>query len=261
MYNSQNASVDNTGQYIDPVSGPTGQYDAVARSKYLEIQKAQQMAAQGLNPDGSPVKPGYNSQLDKNTGLLKDPYQLKAPVIDYNNVDSYNMYKKASMDTGLSPWAKMQQELLQNQQNQDLSNMAGKSAQAGAQARSGLAMRGGLSNAQRTQIATGGARDLMMGNQGIYQQGAQNLLNIGAQDAQNKQSMLSQVMGIDTGTSKANTLNAADTQKYNIGNALNEQQNQNTWNMDTYKEQMQKWAAGKQADATAASGGGGGGGK
>ncbi len=247
------------GMMVNPTTGQKLPYDA-----YQSLMKSQQeqakiaaMAAQGLNPDGSPIKPVYNSQL-KADGTMKDVYKYEAQKLDPSNIDSYNAYKTQAMSTGLSPWAQMQKQLLDSQQQDATSKAAAQSMQAMGQARSGMAMRGGLSAGARERMAISGQRDLMGANQGINRTASQNLLNLGAQDAQQKQSMLGTLMNTDVQTGQFNTTNANAGTQLNLGNALKEQGNQNMYNMETYKEQMDKWAANKQADATAASGGGGG---
>lgn len=243
------------------VNSGTGQqlpYDAYQSlmKQQQEQQRVAALAAQGLNADGSPMKPAYNSQLNPD-GTMKDVYKYTAGNVDPTKIDSYNAYKSQAMATGLSPWALMQKQLLDSQQQDATQKASAQSMQAGAQARSGLAMRGGLSSGTRERLAVSGQRDLMGANQGIARTGAQNLLSLGAQDAQMKQSMLGTLMGTDTQIGEFNTGQSNQGSQYNINNALQQQQGQNAWNMDTYKEQMDKWAANKQADATASSGGGG----
>lgn len=248
-----------SGFMVNPATGQKLPYDAYTAlmKTQAEQQRVAGLAAQGLNPDGSPMKPAYNSQLNAD-GTMKDVYTYKPATLDASTLDSYKQFKDQATATGLSPWATMQKQLL-DKQTQDQKQTAGaQSMQAGAQARSGLAMRGGLSDATRERLATSGQRDLMSTNQNINRTSSTNLLNLGAQDAQMKQQMLGTLLNTDVGIDEYNIGNTNTGSQYNIKNELQQQDAANSWNMDTYKEQMDKWAANKQADATAASGGGGG---
>jgi len=85
-------------------------------------------------------------------------------------------------------------------------------------------------------------------NQGINQTTANNKMQIGMNDEQNRISQLGQVPGLQNQQNQA--------QEFNIGNAINEGNNYNAYKSGIYGSQMAGWAAGQQAQATQNSGGG-----
>lgn len=260
-YEMQGAKVDETGQYITKDGKPTGTYNMVAKQAYQEQQRAKAMLAQGLNPDGSPIRPEYQSLLDPKTGLMKDPYQLKTEQLDPTKWEGYQKYKKDALTDGPSTWAQL---MLQKQglEESQAKQSAATQAMAGmAQARGALGMRGGLSSGARERIALQGQRNLLQGRQQVGMQGSVNRLGIGVQDQTNRTNMLGNVMTSEVDLGKYNNTLANKSQEFNLMRALEEKRAGDSQTMEVYNEQMKKWAAERQAQATEKSGGGGGGGK
>lgn len=223
----------------------------------MEQERAKQMAAQGLNPDGSPIRPEWQSLLDPE-GKLKSQYQLSVEKLDPTQMQGYQKYKTEAMRTGPSAWANMQ---LQGQAQAAQAQRAAAAQQAmtgSNQAMSQLAMRGGLGAGARTSLAKQSARDLMAARQGVSRQEGINRLNLLSSDEQNRIQQLGNLASSETDIGKYNTTLAAQEKEKNLSNLLREVEGKRGFDMGTYQEQMKKWAAGKQADATSNSGGGGG---
>ncbi len=144
----------------------------------------------------------------------------------------YDTLKGRALNPGQSAWlglAKQQnQALSENQQEQAVNSNAGQTASA----MDNLAMQGGLSSGARERIAEGGVKSASDARQGINRQASINDLQAGMTDAEDKNKMLSMLPGLEN--QKTQSLNDA--------------------NMAKYHEQMQAWAAGRQADATENSG-------
>ncbi len=252
------------GQYKTNIANIDRQLDTITK------------ADQGLMPDGSPMRPEYQSLLDPKTGLMLEPYQIKvgdlnAKTIDPSQMEGLQAFKKEALRTGPSVWAQMMQQTLGNKKSGDLDKAALQSAAAGAQARGTLAMRGGLSSGSRERIARSNANDLLGIRQNIGRDYNTQNLQLLSDDEKSRLGMLGQLPGMESNleqfnvntlndASKFNLGNKAKMDEYNIQNALEQKNLADTQNLDVYKEQQKKWAANRQADATANSGGGGGGG-
>ena len=231
-------------------------------------------ADQGLMPDGSPIRPEYKNLLDPKTGLMLPQYQLQvgqytAQNVDPNSLEGLNAFKKEALRTGPSTYAQlMLQQNLANK-NANVDKAAAQANSAAAQARGNIAMRGGSQSGTRAILALQNSRDLMNAKQGVNRDyNTANLQTLG-EDEKNRLALLQQLPGMETNLAEFNTnqanqgrqfniTNQAKANEYNITNALSQKTMQDTQNLEVYKEQLKKWSAEKQADATANSGGGGG---
>lgn len=211
----------------------------------------------GINPDGSPMRPDQDTTLDAN-GNLQDKYKAKFDQLDPNSLQGYNLIKNMATQAGPTQYAQEQQKQAQFLAQNQGDAAARQSASSQAQARSGLAMRGGASTGARERLALGGQRDLLGAKQGVNRDLTGNMLNIGAQDANLKQAMLGQFANAETGMAQGNLGIRNKQTEYNMGNLLSGVQNKNQFSMDAYKAELDKWGAGQQAAATRSSGGGGG---
>ncbi len=244
------------GMVKDQVSGNWGGPAEIAKMAHDRAQAAQ-FTAQGLNPDGSPKRPEYQTLLDPKSGLMQDQFQLKGAQIDPNSLEGFNLLKKDATRTGLGSWAQM---MLQKGAA-DKALAVDESAQAGASAaatgRAALAMKGGLSAGASTSLAKQQMRDQILARQRIMGQSDANRFNILSQDENQRADLLTKFTGFEGDLSKFNKGNELKTGEYNIGNALTEKRTKDANETEVYKEQLKQWGANKQAEATRNSGGGG----
>lgn len=214
----------------------------------------QNMASQGLNPDGSPIRPTFESMIDPQTGLLKQPYQLQAQPdikVDQRAVDEI---RNRALEKGPSAWAKMMLDKQGVEQTDALDKNRAQSAGAMDQNLSALMMRGGASSGARENLARLANRDQANSAQSVYRQGQLDRSNIGLQDQQQKNQFLQLVPQLDfqnAQVANANRDYSTNVQQKNIAAALADIEAKRNFDMGTYSEQMKKWAAGKQADAQA----------
>lgn len=247
------------GLMVNPETGerlPYAVYEARMKQEQ-EAKKAAEMKARGLNPDGSPIRPEYQTLLDPTTGHLKEQYIMDQGGLDPTKWDGYQAYKTQALGTGPSPWASMMLEKQGLEEAQRKSGAAAQAASGMAQARSALGMRGGLSAGARERIALQGSRNLLTGRQQVAGAGALERIGINAEDQRNRTSMLGQLMNSETDIGKYNNTLEGKQKEFNILRALEEKRAKDTQDLSVYQEQMRSWASNKQADATAASGGGG----
>lgn len=222
----------------------------------IERQRANELQAQGLNPDGSPKRPEWETLLDSD-GKLKNQYQLSVDKLDPSQMQGYQKYKTEAMRAGPSAWAGIQNQQ-QDQQAAAQKAQAAVQAMTGSnQAMSQLAMRGGLGSGARTSLAKQSARDLMAARQGVSRQQGINKLGIASTDEQNRIGQLGNLASSETDIGKYNTTLGAQQNEKNLTNLLKEVEAKRMNTANTYNEQMRSWAANRQADATANSGGGG----
>ncbi len=224
-------------------------------------------------------RPDHLSGYDEATGNLKDQYQQKGPGSNISELDQrlgninlntqgLDALRARATGTGPSAWAQMAEQKQRMEEGQQRDQSAQQGAQAQAGARSQLAMRGGLSGGARQRLAMQGARDQTMAGQQIGAAGQTARANIGLQDEQTKNQMLSQLPGQELAAlqpemQKANAWQqmaqgeqgqAIQREQFNTNAALQQQENQNQANMGVYQEQMKAQAAERQARATEASG-------
>ncbi len=248
--------------YIKGEAEPTGGEAQGYQTAEIERLKAQMALAEqqkklGFNADGSPIRPEYSSLLDPKTGLMQTQYQMTNGDLDPTKMEGYQAYKKNALRQGPSDWAKL---MLQQQEMKRMGNMEKAAAQAsssGANARASLSMRGGMSSGARERIAKSGARDLLAARQGVGRDA--NVANIGiqTQDEQDRQGFLKGLPGMEADIEKFNIGNRNKTNEFNIMRALEEKRAKDAQDLTVYQEQLKKWGAERQAQATESSGGGG----
>lgn len=221
--------------------------------------QALNMESQGLNPDGSPMRPDREGLLD-DQGNLDEKYLLDLEQLDPNSLEGYNMVKALATQEGPSKYAQDATKLAELGKQDAIDSGVRQAASSAAAARASLGMRGGVSSGARERMAYNMQNNLLDTRQDAYRQNTQDQLKIGLQDEQMKRDMLTNFANAEGNIAKSNLGLRNQSMEYNLANLLKEKDAANLWNMDVYKEQNAKWAAGKQADATAKSGGGGGGG-
>lgn len=213
--------------------------------------------AQGLNPDGSPKRPEWQSLIDNTTGQLQSQYQLNVAALDPTQWEGYSKYKQEALRTGPSAWATLalQKQSAEEAQARDA---AAKQSLAGlSQGYSQLASRGGLSGGARAQLALQGNRNMLLAGQDVGRTAMLNRLGISKDDESNRVAQLGQLTNYETDIGKYNKTLEGKQKEFNLNNVLREVEGQRSFDMDLYKERMRDIAASRQAEATRNSGGGG----
>jgi hypothetical protein len=247
----------------DPNSGMTSeqQRQMELQNQQMQLQmeqkKAEMMKAQGLNPDGSPIKTAYQSITDPTTGQLKSQYQLNISPLSTANMQGYNKFSQEAMRSGPSAWAQLQQQGVQNNLQQNKSSAARQAYSGMNQGLQNLAMRGGASGASRAMLARGSMRDLVNARQGAGLQAQTQGLGIQTTDEGNRIQQLGQLASSEQDIGKYNKSLEGKVSEFNMNSLLQDQRGKSAYDFGSYQEQMKKWAADKQAEATAKSGGGG----
>lgn len=226
-------------------------------------QQIKAQAAQGLNPDGSPIAPEFKSMLDA-AGNLDSKYNLAQWQNVMPDTAALDQYKQTALRGAgeLSPWAKLQQQKMGVDQAQALDNAGAASSTSMMSAMSNLAKTGGLSGSARERAMSQAANAGMVNRQTVGRQNMLDTLNLKAQDETNRMSGLQTLQGMQNTQADAQFRNAQqgqETNKYNTGNLLLETDRQRQFTQDQWKQKMQTWGANKSADAQAKASGGGGG--
>lgn len=249
------------------ISLPMPDLSEIQRQQQIAQAKAEQdrvnaLAAQGKNPDGSPIRPEFQSLLDPATGLLQSQYQASWGSDIAPDTRAIEAIRARALSTGPSAWQNL---ALQNQalEEQGLKNTAQQQgASAAAQARSALASKYGLSPAAAERLATQNQRAQMNALQNVAFQGAKARSDIGLQDEQMRNQLLQALPGQENQLAQIALQNRAanvGVNEWNIQNALAEKRAKDQADLNAYHEQMSAWAANKQAEAMRNAGGGGGG--
>lgn len=242
------------------INSATGEQMSQAQYNNMRSQErnAAAMRAQGLNPDGSPIKKEFESLIDPETGKLKDAYQLHLDQLDPSSLQGYNMIKSLATQQGPTQSAQYLMDKARMGREDTIDAATKQNAGAQAQMLSQLASRGGVSSGARERLAMQGGRDLLSQKQSAYRQNTGNLLDILKQDEDTKRQALSQFAEGEGKIATGNLAIRNQELSSNLTNTLKEKDLSRQADMEAYKAALDKWAAGKQADATARSGGGGG---
>lgn len=233
------------------------EYDAMLNQKREEIRVAK-MAEQGLNPDGSPMRPEYESLLDPTTGLMKDIYKYNPKQLDPTTLEGYQAVKKRVMTEGPSAWATQMLEKQKFEEAQQKDAAARQAMSSAAQARGQLAMRGGMSSGARERLAQGGGRDLLMARQGAASEGIKGRLGINIEDEAQRMKLLPEFANAESKIAESNLALGNKAQEWNILRSLEEKRAKDAQELAVYQEQIKKWGSEREAEATKNSGGGGG---
>ncbi|MFN3453442.1 MAG: hypothetical protein ACK41T_00680 [Pseudobdellovibrio sp.] len=228
----------------------------------LEKQKAQALAAKGLNPDGSPISPEFKSMLNS-SGTLDEKYKLQ----DWQNVlpnsEALDIYKKTALrDANTnSPWAKLMLEKQQVEQQNAMDNAGQAAASSMLGAVTSLAQSGGVSGGARERMMSKASQAGNLAQAQAARNGQLDRFNILSQDETNRMNQLQTLQGMENNQADAmfrNAQQAQETNKYNTSNLLLETDRQRQFQQDQWKQKMESWAANKSADAQARASGGGG---
>lgn len=240
------------------MGGMGNPYDAQLKA-LQDRQNVLDMERQGLNPDGSPIRPEWESLIDPQTGKMKDNYQLNLQTLDPATLQGYNMIKNLATQEGPSKSAQYQTEQANLLKQNNIDAATQQAAGAQADARSQLAMRGGMASGSRERLAQAGQRDLLGSKQAAFRQNTGNILDILKTDEDAKRQALSQFANAEGQIAGSNLGIKNKATEFNTTNLLSEAGKKREADMEAYKSALDKWSANKQAEATRNSGGGGGG--
>lgn len=208
------------------------------------------------NNDGRPNAPDYKPSYDRLSMGMQPGLdaQLAALNTDRRGI---NKYREEALRSGPSTWAQLasaqQDELARQARGQAVAENMGQMAGA----RSQLAMRGGINSGARERIATSGMRNAMDASQNALRQANANKMQIGINDEQNRMNQLQALPGMEN-TAVQPDLDRiklwGQGRQFDVQNQIGETDKENLFNMNRYQQQMQAWAANKQANATENSG-------
>lgn len=246
----------------DPNTGQMIPYSVLMQRERnaQEEKRVADLKARGLNPDGTPVRPDYESWLDPETGMMQEQYQMNMDeiLLDPNKMAGYQALQKEATREGPSAWAELTMDK-QRLEEQGLRDAAlRQSMTAEAQARSGAAMRGGLTGGMAATMGSNIGREALRQRQETARQGQMARLGTQTEDEKNRLASLGQFTGLESGLAQYNTGLAAKGQEFNITRALEEKRLGSNMELEAWKQEMANIAAKKEADAISKSGGGGG---
>jgi hypothetical protein len=177
---------------------------------------------------GRPEIAKFRSLIDKDTGLLKDAYQLQDP----GGRQGLDAFRQEALREGPSKWAQLQR----TNQLDDISK-----AQAGATSAAMnqvAATGGGLGSGAGERIARTGLRNKLLAQQGA-------LGGIAQQDEAKRMAALQQLPGMELDDARFKQ----GTQQYNIDAALQEIGARRIHDWKDYAEQMKGYIGERQAQA------------
>lgn len=193
---------------------------------------------------GMPQAPQYSKGFDPSTMSMSD---YLGTVYDPSG---FNAYKEQAMRKGPSAWATLatQDQALQAKKMRDQG--ASQANAQTAQAEDDLSARGGLSSGARERATIEGSKNYLSMAQSAGQTENLNDMQIGMNDEQNRIQQLSALPGMEQ--QQAGMFESAKNN--DIQNAIQENNRVNQYNQTLYGQQMDAWAANRQAEATQNSG-------
>lgn len=241
IYNGANPFVwtggvkDKVGQTLDPfnISG----WNSEDAAPYSGVQ---------------PGQPGYTAGYDPNSMSFAD--ELDARLNGINpDMRGMNAFREEALRKGSSAWGGMMRDkqFAEEGAARDRARTEGRSGRA--QAEADLASRGGLSAGAKERIARKGGTDILAMGQDVSRQGNLNRMQIGIQDEQNRIGNLAQLPGMENQIYQGALQKEGmwdQAKQLDTNRLIAENQNRNQYNQNLYNQQMQAWAADRQAYAT-----------
>lgn len=209
------------------------------------------------NYQGMPNSPGFSP--------IYGPWMDLTPQVDQrlNAINTKGLgsavdaFRDEALRKGPSQWAKLsnleQDSLSAGARDRGAQTSRGQTAQALDM----LAQTGGLSSGARERTAQAGAKNYIDMSQDIGRQDQLNKMQVGINDEKNRITQLSQLPGVEQQAlqplfqKEGIWQNAANQNQQNMVKA---NEYANSFNQNLYSQQMQAWAADKQAQATENSG-------
>ena len=258
------------GKGIGQISEGTGTSGGISRGigggsgfrTEEEFRQAQAQNAQNAAPNPAyqmetPTLGAYKSAL---TGNPNNTLQVN-PITGKLDISGVESLKERALNKGPSAWANMATDKQRLEQSGLVNSATNLASTEAAQNRAALASRGGLRGGAGLRLANQAGQQGALARQNVYQQGALQRADIGLQDQQMKNQFLTQLPGAQlaaaqygTGVDQYNANQTNQANQFNIGNRLQDQQQQNAWDTLSYQEKMKLKGAGMTADAIARSG-------
>ena len=189
--------------------------------------------------DLTPKYGGYGEILNSQ-GTLPGQYQLSA------NEDAISRIRQQAMGGGNDVWGQMMKDRLATGRASDEANLINRAGSQGQTAQRNMAMRGGLRSSDVAAINQEVGRSQAFGLQDIGRRNKMASADIDSQVAQTQEASMKALPGME--------LQALKPKEFNIQKSLQEKRQQEAAKLAKFQTEMQTWAAGKQAGATAASG-------
>jgi len=227
------------------------EFELEERKRIAEFEHQKRMEELGLNADGSPIAPEWadlGSVVDEEGNLLSD-FELEAQQLDPTTIAGFDKLRDFATGTGPSEYAMAAKEKLGLEEANQREAAIRQGQSATAQAQSQLAMRGGLTSGARERIAAGGARNILDARQRVSNQAMLGRADIDMQDAATRQDALSKFVGFGAELGQFNLGQKSDADRFNIQTQLGEVSARRGFELDKYKEEVNKYAAEKKADA------------
>lgn len=186
-------------------------------------------------------------------------FTLNAPRTAGSQLDETGIeaIKTRATGVGESPWLKMAKERQGLEESAMLDKASKGAAAQGAEARAALAMRGGLRGGAAERLAGGSARDTLLAQQGVRQQGALERSGLGVEDERQKLDLLKQLpsaqlaaAGYKSGLDQFNIGNEQNTQLFNVQSKIKDLADRNDYSKFKYGEEMKAKGAAMSAQAT-----------
>lgn len=214
--------------------------------------------------NGMATLPGFHGITDDQGNALPQ-YVLNAHTLGadpYSDADLAALRERANERYGESAWINMARAQQELEEKAMLDKASQNAAAQGAEARASLAMRGGLRGGAAERLAGVSARDALLAQQGVRQQGAITRAGLGVEDERIRTDLLKLLPGMSldvaqykTGRDIFDQGQLTGAEQFNIGNLINNLAGMTQHGQFVYGEGMKQLGAQEVSDAIRAGGG------
>lgn len=222
------------------------------RKLRMQSIKTKEMAKQGKNADGSPIRPEWDSMLGSD-GMIESQYQMNQAVQDAMADDQgFQRFEQEALRDGPSTFADLMLQRRELDRKDQIGDISSQYQMGLGNAMDAMAAQGGLGSGARERMAASSMRDLLAARQGARRDYNRDRLGILAQDEQNRIGQLQALTGMEMDRNRM----SLQGREFDITNSLQERDSRRTADLDKWKQERQDWAAIKQSEAQKNAGGG-----
>jgi hypothetical protein len=247
----------NQGKGFQPqeveIDGKTYTAKTPAELEQLNTKKRNvQLKKEGKNPDGSPIRPEWDSMLGKDN-MIDQRYQLNQAVQDAMSDDvGFQKFQDEALRDGPSTFADLMLQRRDLDRQDQLGDISSQYQMGLANSMDQMAAQGGIGSGARERMGANSIRSLLEARQGARRDYRRDRLGILAQDEQNRIGQLQSLTGMEMDRNRM----GLQGREFDITNSLQERDARRQADLDKWTQERQDWAGIKQAEAQKGAGGG-----
>jgi len=235
------------------IDGKTYTAKTPAELEQLKTKKRNaQLKKEGKNPDGSPIRPEWDSMLGSDD-MIDEKYQLNQAVQDSMADDvGFEKFQDEALRDGPSTFAQLMMDRRDLDRRDQLGDISSQYQMGLANSMDQMAAQGGIGSGARERMGANSIRSLLEARQGARRDYNRDKLGIMAQDEQNRIGQLQSLTGMEMDRNRM----GLQGREFDITNSLQERDARRQADLDKWTQERQDWAGIKQAEAQKGASGG-----